>query len=69
MQININVLKAHNAYDKTIESIRDVELSILKENRYRLTDLEYIHQYEKIYNKFEAKMLRTWANKDLIITK
>ena len=69
MNINIEVLKAHNAYDKTIESIRDIELLVLKENRYRLTDLEYIHQYEKIYNKFEAKMLRTWANKDLIITK
>ena len=69
MTINIEVLKAHNAYDKTIESIRDIELLVLKENRYRLTDLEYIHQYEKIYNKFESRMYRTWANKDLIITK
>ena len=69
MQINIEVLKARNAYDKTVESIRDIELSVLKENRYKLTDLEYSNQYELIYNKFECKMLRTWNNKDLIITK
>lgn len=69
MNINIEVLKAHNAYDRTVEAIRDIELSILKENRYRLTDLEYNSQYEKIYNKFEAKMLRTWTNKNLVITK
>ena len=69
MQINIEVLKAHNAYDKTIESIRDIELSVLKENRHILTDLEYKKQYELISNKFESRMYRTWINKDLIITK
>ena len=46
MQINIEVLKAHNAFDRVIESVRDVELSILKDNRYRLTDLEYNNQYD-----------------------
>ena len=69
MQINIEVLKAHNAFDKSIETVRDVELSILKENRYRLTDLEYNCQYELIYNKFERKMYRTWNNKNLVIIK
>lgn len=69
MQIDIELLRAYNAYDRTIESIRDIELSVLKENRYRLTDSEYSQQYEKIYNKFESKMYRKWANKDLIITK
>lgn len=67
MQINIEVLKAHNAYDKTVESVRDIELSVLKENRYKLTDLEYNNQYGLIYNKFEDRMYRTWNNKDLII--
>lgn len=69
MQINIELLRAYNAYDRTIESTRDIELSVLKENRYRLTDSEYSQQYEKIYNEFESKMYRKWANKDLIITK
>lgn len=67
MQINIEVLKAHNAYDKSVEAMRDIELSILKDKRYRLTDLEYKNQYEKIYNKFECMMYRTWTNKDLVI--
>ena len=32
MQIQIlELLKAHNAFDRVIESVRDVELSILKE--------------------------------------
>ena len=69
MQIHIEVLKAHNAFDRVIESVRDVELSVLKENRYRLTDLEYSNQYDLIYNKFECKMYRTWNNKDLVIIK
>lgn len=67
MKINIEVLKAHNAYDREIESIRDIELSILKDNRYKLTDLEYSNQYNTIHDKFECKMYRTWTNKDLII--
>lgn len=69
MNINIEVLKAHNAFDKSVETVRDIELSILKENRYRLTDTEYKKQYEIIYNKFESRMYRTWNNKNLVITK
>lgn len=67
--MNIEVLKAHNAFDKSVEAVRDIELSILKENRYRLTDTEYKKQYEIIYNKFESRMYRTWNNKNLVITK
>ena len=69
MDITIKMLRAHNAFDKAVEAIRDVELSILKENRYKLTDIEYQKQNEEISNKFESKMYRTWNNKNLNIIK
>ena len=67
MQINFEVLKAHNDYDMLMEQSRDIELSVLKENRYKLTDEKFTIQYNTICDKFEKVMFRTWLNKDLII--
>lgn len=57
------LLLLKNKYDRLLEHQRDSEIYKLKEDRYKLTNKEYNKLYFAIYDKYEAKMFRSWLDK------
>ena len=59
----LELLLSKNRFDSQQEIYRDEEISILNEDRYKMTDNEYKEKYLSIYNKYESKMYRAWLTK------